>query len=303
MPLDQIRQALATVSAIAITPFRADGQVDWDACSRVIKRMIHGGITVITCNGNTSEFYALSPRERLQEVKVTAEACDSRVIIVAGIGIDLSSAIELGSLSVQAGAQALMIYQPPHLYQSAKGWVEYHRAIADALPEAGIVPYIRDSAVSAAMLLELVDSCANVVGVKYAVPNPLQFAGIVNEVGVDRLCWICGLAESWAPFFWAGGAQGFTSGLANVYPEISLLLHRYLQAGQYHRAMAVWRSIKPFEDLRAQNNGANNVPVIKEALAQMGICTSVVRPPLSELPDADRARVADLLRNWSKAEC
>lgn len=300
MSLDQIRQALATVSAITITPFQADGQIDVDACYRVIQRMIQGGITAITCNGNTSEFYALSPRERLQIVKITAEACDSKAIIMAGIGLDLASAIELGGMSMQAGAKALMIYQPPHLYQSATGWVAYHRAIADALPEAGIVPYIRDSAVSADMLLELMNSCSNIVGVKYAVPNPLQFAGIVNAVGAQKLCWICGLAESWAPFFWVGGAHGFTSGLANVYPEISISLHRDLQAGMYHRAMATWRSIKPFEDLRAQNNGANNVPVIKEALAQMGICTSVVRPPLSELPDDDRARVAALLRSWSK---
>ena len=37
---DQLRSALATVAAIPVTPFGPDGQVDWDAHGRVIRRRI-----------------------------------------------------------------------------------------------------------------------------------------------------------------------------------------------------------------------------------------------------------------------
>ena len=53
---DQLRNALATVAAIPVTPFGPDGQVDWDAHDRVIRRMVDAGVRLVTPNGNTGEF-------------------------------------------------------------------------------------------------------------------------------------------------------------------------------------------------------------------------------------------------------
>jgi 4-hydroxy-tetrahydrodipicolinate synthase len=63
--------------------------------------------------------------------------------------------------------------------------------------------------------------------------------------------------------------------------------------------MRIWRSVKPFEDLRARRNSANNVPVVKEALAQLGLCDRRVRPPLETLDAAERAEVASILASWA----
>ena len=41
---------------------------------------------------------------------------------------------------------------------------------------------------------------------------------------------------------------------------------------------------------------ARNVSVVKEALAQLGLCRAAVRPPISELTPAERAEVARVLR-------
>ena len=56
---ETLRQALATVVVVPVTPLRADGSPDWDAYAALTRRLIDGGITVITPNGNTGEFYAL----------------------------------------------------------------------------------------------------------------------------------------------------------------------------------------------------------------------------------------------------
>jgi len=60
---DQLRATLATVAAIPVTPFGPDGKVDWDAHGRVIRRMVDAGVRLITPNGNTGEFYALTAVE------------------------------------------------------------------------------------------------------------------------------------------------------------------------------------------------------------------------------------------------
>ena len=113
--------------------------------------------------------------------------------------------------------------------------------------------------------------------------NPLQFAATVQSVGQDRLTWICGVAESWAPFFWPGGATGFTSGLVNLTADFSLGMLAALDAGDYAQTMSLWNTVRPFEELRARHNNGNNVSVVKEAMAQMDLCQATVRPPITEV--------------------
>lgn len=307
MDRERLIAALSTISAIPVTPFgpgggmaSGGGEVDWGAYRRVVERIVGGGVTVVTPNGNTGEFYALTAEECDRAVAVTLEAVEGAatpgagVLVMPGVGHDAATAIALGQGAARRGAGAVMVHQPVHPYQSAEGWVAYHAAIAAALPQLGIVPYVRDPNVTVAMLGRLAE-LPNVVGVKYAVPNPLQFASVTAAVGPDRLAWVCGLAEGWAPFFWPGGAVGFTSGLVNVDTGAPFELLRCLQGGDYPGAMAVWRRVKPFEDLRARRNAANNVPVVKEALAQLGVCDRAVRPPIGEVPETERREVADLL--------
>ncbi len=290
---------LSSISAIPVTPFLADVQIDYAAYSRLVRRLVQNGIQTVTPNGNTGEFYALSPEECELCVQAAVQGADLETLVMCGVGLDVATAVRTGRNAERAGAQAMMIHQPTHPFISQDGWITYHRAIADALPEMGVVLYMRDVSVTAAMISRLADVCPNLVGIKYAVANPMAFAAVVQQVGADRLAWICGLAEGWAPFFFVGGAQGFTSGLVNVVPHLSLEMLDSLKRSDYASAMRVWTRVKPFEDLRARRNSANNVPVVKEALAQMGLCERFVRPPITELPSSERAEVRELLASWS----
>ena len=55
------RTALADVVAIPVTPFAEDGRVDQDAHRALLRRLLDGGVTTLTPNGNTGEFYTLTP--------------------------------------------------------------------------------------------------------------------------------------------------------------------------------------------------------------------------------------------------
>lgn len=299
MTLDEIRNALKTVVAIPITPFNPDGAVDFGLYRKLVTRMVEGGIRVVTPNGNTSEFYSLTSvehRRQLEETVVAVGEASQPALVLAGVGFDTQTAIEMTYLAQVMGAQAVMVHQPVHPYRSDDGWIAYHQAIAESAPEIGIVPYVRDATISGATIRRLAEQCPNFVGIKYAVGNPPLFAKIVNEVGRERLAWICGIAESWAPFFAVAGAQGFTSGLVNLTPRLSLAMQAALEAGNYARAMDIWARVKPFEDLRARRDNANNVSAVKEAMAQLGLCERTVRPPISELPDGERDEVRAILR-------
>ncbi|MBB5853647.1 dihydrodipicolinate synthase family protein [Amycolatopsis umgeniensis] len=295
---DERKRRLAGVVAIPVTPFDAAGAVDPEAYGRLVERVIDGGIDVVTPNGNTGEFYALDEAEARHCLELTVEAVTGRASVVAGVGHDVRTAIGAARHAREAGAELIMIHQPVHPYVSAEGWVEYHRAIAAAVPELGVVLYVRDQSIDGGRLARLADAAPNVIGVKYAVPDPVRFASVARDAGLARFVWIAGLAELSAPAYFAVGATGFTSGLVNVAPSLSLELFRALRDGDFRGAMARWERVRPFEEMRAADGNANNVSVVKEALAQLGFCRSDVRPPSRQLTGGERGRVAAVLEEW-----
>ncbi|MFM9704857.1 dihydrodipicolinate synthase family protein [Streptomyces galilaeus] len=293
------RAALADVVAIPVTPFAEDGSVDQDAHRALLRRLLDGGIRTLTPNGNTGEFYALTPEERRLVTELTIEETQGRAVILVGVGHDVPTAVASARHARELGAGMIMVHQPVHPYVSQSGWVDYHRAIAESVPELGVVPYIRNAQLAGARLAELADACPNVIGVKYAVPDAARFAAFARDAGLERFVWVAGLAEPYAPSYFSAGATGFTSGLVNVTPAVSLNMIEALRSGDYPAAMKVWEQIRRFEELRAANGSANNVTVVKEALASLGLCRREVRPPSRPLPEADRAEVAEIAAGWS----
>ncbi len=310
MPLDpaavsRLQDLLATVVVIPVTPMRPDGSIEWGTYTDLIRRVVDSGISVVTPNGNTGEFYALTPGEARQATEAAVRAVSdqaplgARAEVLAGVGNDTASAIDAARHAEESGARMIMIHQPVHPYQSAEGWIDYQQAIADAVPGLGVVLYIRNERITGAQIRELGERCPNVIGVKYGVRDAAQFAAVARDAGMDRFTWLAGLAEPYAPAYWAVGARGFTSGLANVNPSLSLTMLGELRAGDFGAAMNAWESIRPFEDLRAAGGAADNVSVVKEALAQLGLCGRDVRPPSRLLADKQRNEVAAILRSWS----
>ncbi|GAA2357258.1 dihydrodipicolinate synthase family protein [Saccharopolyspora halophila] len=293
-------QALRGVTAITVTPFDGAGAPDWDAYAAIVARMAGAGVPVITPNGNTSEFYALSRAEWQRANEVTVKAAGDSAVM-PGIGYDVATAKDMAESVHRLGAQLAMVHQPVHPHQSVAGWVAYNREIAESAPGLGFVLYVKDARIDADMLGFLFDACPNVVGIKYAVPDPLRFGDIVAEIGPDRVAWSCGLAERWAPSFWPLGAAGFTSGGVNVAPELSMDYLAALRSGDAERVRRLWELISPFERMRNADATAGNVAVVKEALAQRGLCTGTVRPPAGTLTAQQREQVGAILADWAAA--
>jgi 4-hydroxy-tetrahydrodipicolinate synthase len=297
-----LRRALATAVVVPVTPFLTDGNPDWDTYAALTARLVDAGISVITPNGNTGEFYALSPAEARQALETAAKVASSggghSAEVLAGVGHDIATAIDAARHAQDHGARMIMIHQPVHPYVSAEGWIDYHVAIANAVPDLGIVLYIRDERRTGHDIAQLADRSPNVIGVKYGVRDATRFAGVARDAGLDRLTWLAGAAELTAPAFWAVGARGFTSGLANVSPALALAMLQALRENDFQAAMAAWESARRFEELRLANASADNVSVVKEALAQLGLCRADVRPPSRPLPGDIKAEIDGILASW-----
>jgi len=289
------------VYAIMVTPFSDDASsVDIDGLQQVADTLIAEGVRILTPCGNTGEFHTLSEAEKRRIITATVEVARGRADVVAGVGGPLEDVIAQVRHCAAVGATAVMVHYPPHPFLTDEGIASYFTSVATAtsLP---VIPYVRGTELSQEGALR-VTSLSNVVAVKYAVRNPVAFGDLVAAAaGRTEARWICGVAESWAPAFWAVGSHGFTSGLINVTARLPLRLFEQLQAGDMAGALETWRLVRPFERLRSQRADGNNVAVVKEAMRQLGRPAGPVRPPSSELNAVDRSAVSAILATFETA--
>lgn len=272
----QLDQALMGISGILVTPYDGD-RVAPARLAPIIDRALGAGMHMPVVNGNTGEFYALTTDEACTMAREVAGLIAGRAPLLAGIGRALPDAVRLARASTDAGAAALMVHQPPDPFVAPRGVVDYLHAIADASGGLPMIIYLRNDAIGTKAVADL---CAvpGVRGVKWATPNPQKLAE-AKAACDPSIVWVGGLAEVWAPTFYAVGARGFTSGLINIWPEHSVAIHAALEAGDYARANTLIDKMRVFEDIRAQEMNGTNVTGVKAALIAQGLDCGPTRPP------------------------
>src|SRR5688572_2117361 len=295
--MPDIRKALQGISGVPVTPFDERDRISPEPLRALIGRLAAAGIDNLVAAGNTGEFYALELQEVTAVYAQVAQANAGRAALTAGVGRSLKEAIALARAAEKEGADALMIHQPPDPFASPQGMVEYNHAVAGAtrLP---VILYVRRDIFSDEEFARLLDH-PNIIGMKYAFPDAAKLAERIRLCGPLGKMAVCGLAEPWAAAFHAVGAQGFTSGLVNVLPELSIEVRDALARGDYGTARRACQRIAPFEALRAMQGSGWNVTVVKQAMRAMGLAVGPARPPATpELPQAFAPRLDEILKSW-----
>ncbi|WP_172297712.1 dihydrodipicolinate synthase family protein [Pseudoruegeria sp. HB172150] len=275
--MTDLQTALTGISGILVTPFDDTGALAPDRQAPIVNRAIAAGVHILTANGNTGEFYGLTTDEAVTMVQSAAQHIAGRIPLVAGVGRAIPDACRLAKASAEAGATALMIHQPPDPFVAPRGLVDYLKSVSDAAQNLPLILYLRNDTIGTDAIAAMC-SVPNVIGVKWATPNPMKLKAAM-AASPDHIVWVGGLAEVWAPTFYAVGARGFTSGLINVWPERSVAISQALEAGDYQKARDLIDSMQVFEDIRAEEQGGANVPGVKAALQLMGEDCGAARPP------------------------
>ncbi len=282
--------------ATTVTPFRPDGEVDLDGVRRHVAFLVHAGVERLVPAGNTGEFSSLTAAEVVAVVREMREAA-ATATIYAGVGGALPTALELTAETLTAGADGVLVHPPAHTHLGERGLEAYLRRIA-AVADGRVLLYKRTHRLPDALVVALARDGA-IEGVKYAVNDLWAFERA--RAAAPEIAWMCGTAELWAPFFHLLGSEGWTSGLVNAAPALSLALDAALREGDVARALEVRELARDFEHLRAEEDSAKNVPAVRSAMRLASFETGLPRPPLAPLDERDEQRVRAIWRAWSDA--
>ena len=81
-----LRTKLQGTGVALVTPFKSNGDVDFNALGKVIDFVIDGGVEYVITLGTTGETPTLDKQEKKDIANYTFEAVNDRVPVIVGIG-------------------------------------------------------------------------------------------------------------------------------------------------------------------------------------------------------------------------
>src|SRR5579864_683011 len=108
----ELRHRFRGVFGFPITPFRKDLSLDLDGLARNVDEMARHPFCALVAAGGTGELYSLTVAEIVEVVRVTVEAADGRMPVVAGAGFNAALGAGMAQGAEKAGADCLLILPP-----------------------------------------------------------------------------------------------------------------------------------------------------------------------------------------------
>ena len=281
---------LGEVLTATVTPFDADGRVDYDRYRELCAFLADNGSDGVVVNGTTGEASTLSEDERAGLIRAAVEAIGDRSSVVAGTGTNSTAhSIELTEQAAEAGAHAVLVVTPYYNKPPQRGIVEHFKAIAAATDLPVVVYNIPGRCViniEPATMTELA-RIENVKAVKQSNADLDQARHIV-ELGLDLYAGDDNLV---LPFVELGGAGGVCVHTHVVGPQVKELI-RLAREGDHEGARRLDDELAAAYELIGVVTG----PIqMKAALNLLGHDVGGVRLPLVEASDDEVEQIRDCL--------
>ena len=289
--------ALNFVNAVLVTAFTsATDTVATGPMTRLARHCAAAGVPVITVLGNTGEVFALEDEERRTAVEAVVAGSGEAAVLV-GVAGSLAAVQRQMAQAAASGAAAVMLHEPLDPLASSAGLTRFLMTAAESAP-LPVVLYVRSGRLTTEDLRALARH-PQVLAVKYAVQSLAGLAELLAEPGTRDACvWVNGAAEGAIPAARALGIRGFTSGLANIRPDLALTIRAAFDDPDPRTLYRALLPVQPFEALRARGGGAVNVAAVKAALRLAGIECGHVRPPCRELTSAELDELGAIVAAW-----
>ena len=214
-----------------ITPFR-NGNLDEEKYAQLIQRQIDNGIDAICPVGTTGESATLTHDEHKRCIEIAVEVTKgTSAKVLAGAGSNSTAeAVEIARHAQKCGVDALFSVSPYYNKPSQEGLYQHYKAIADAVPELGVmlynVPGRTGVDIEANTVIRLFDDCTNIYGIKEATGSLERTTQLLSQRPELKV-----LSGDDAIDFaiLANGGAGITSVTANLLPDLkSKLTHEAL---------------------------------------------------------------------------
>lgn len=280
-----------------VTPFKANGDVNYDKLEEILEEQIAGGTDAIVICGTTGEASTMSPEEHLSVIKYGCEVVKGRIPVVAGTGSNCTrEAVYMSQKVEEAGADGVLLVTPYYNKATQNGLIAHFTTIAEAIKIPALLYHIPGRTgvtMKPETIVSLCKNVPNIVGVKEASGNFSSIATMMNMADgcIDVYS---GNDDQIVPLLSMGG-KGVISVLSNVAPKQTHDICQKFFDGDVKGSLQMQLDAIPL--ISALFSEVNPIPV-KAAMNMMGKEVGPLRLPLTEMEDAHKEVLKQAMKSY-----
>lgn len=279
-----------------ITPFTADGEVDYKSLKRLVEYQIDNGADFLCILATTGETPCLTQDEKAKITQLVVDVNHGRIPILKGCGGNNTAAVvnELQT-SDWTGIDGILSVCPYYNKPSQEGLYRHFKAIAEASPLPVVlynVPGRTGINLKSETTVRLARDCENIVAIKEASGSLEQVDEIIKNKP-KRFDVISG-DDALTFSMVASGAAGVISVIGNALPkEFSRMIRLEFQ-GEFEPARKIHHM---FTELYSLLFVDGNPAGVKALLHEMGFIENQLRLPLVPTKVSTLQKIAEILKS------
>lgn len=283
-----------------LTPFNAQGAVDFDALERFVRFQLDQGVHFLVPCGTTGETPTLSEEEQDEIVRRTMALAQGRVPVVAGCTHNSTAQlIARGKRLCKLGVSHVLSASPYYNKPTQEGIYRHFKALHE---ETGlqIMAYSIQGRTASNIAPQTVERLASegiIFALKEASGNILQIQDICGRCG-DALAVFSGDDAMTLPAM-AVGCVGLVSVVSNVVPGPMRDWVESITERRYAHAQAALRKLAPL--FRACFVESNPIPV-KAGAEILGLMKAHYRLPIVAAADSTVSHMREVLAPFRNGE-
>lgn len=278
-----------------ITPFAADGSIDYKVLAQLIENLIAAGVHGLISGGSTGENYAETVDERLEIARFIVKAVNGRLPVFVGTGaMRTPDSVALAAGAKDMGADGLLLGTPPYSVPT-----ERENAInaltIDRAADLPIILYNYPGRMGVEMgrdFLDRVGRSKNFIGIKESSGDINRLHLLARDYPHIQLS--CGMDDQALEFF-AWGARSWICAGSNFLPEEHVLLYKTCVIdGDFAKGRRIMSAMLPL--MRVLEQGGKFIQCVKHGVEITGLVSGPVRPPLKGLNKEEKRELEQVIR-------
>lgn len=292
-------KTLGRVLTAMITPFNADGSVDFEGALTLAKHLLNNGSDGLIVCGTTGESPTIDNEDKLKLFELIARECGHLGSIVSNTGSNNTQrTIELTKAASKTGVNAVMGVVPYYNKPNQRGLFEHFKAMAEATDLPVIVynvPGRTGGKIMPATIAKLREACPNIAAVKEA-SGDINVAAEIYHLLPDDFMIYSGDDGLTLPMLAVGGCGVISVAAHVVGKEMNEMIQAY-EAGDVAKAKRINKDLFPI--FKAMFVTTNPIPV-KYAVRQLGLPAGPFHLPLCEPSDEEEAVINAAIKPYIK---
>lgn len=281
-----------------ITPFKDNGDVDYDKHIANIKKWNHydlGGYLVL---GSNSETVYLNEEEKLELIKITVENKKDGIPVLVGTALESTKeTIMLTNKAAQLGADAALLVTPFYYGSNMndEALIGYYTDVADNIEIPALIynvtkfTHVNISPKAVSVLA----GHPNIIGMKDSSGSIPQLIDFKRAVGGNEFNLMVGTASAWYPALTLG-IEASVMALVNCCPEECVNVQKEYEAGNYKKSQELYERMFP---VNSAVTGKFGIAGLKYACDLLGFYGGYVRKPMVQIKEEDKKELEKILKS------